>query len=74
VAAGRIIISPRKPWAWTEAHIFVKINVGRRLGRAVSSEQLGGIPSSVANATNLSLNLLIILAFLTENRKPKTAL
>jgi hypothetical protein len=30
------------------------------------------IPSSVSNATNLSFNLLIILTFLTENRKPKT--
>jgi hypothetical protein len=27
------------------------------------------IPSSVSNATNLSFNLLIILVFLTENRK-----
>jgi hypothetical protein len=32
----------------------------------------GVIPSSVSNATNLSYNMLIILGFLTENRKPKT--
>jgi len=41
-----------------------------------SAAALGGpfIPNSVAYGTNQSFNLLIILVFLTENRKPKTVL